>query len=102
MMLERLREVLWLLDYLDDVESDMSSFHRVDDIYEMDAPRFFRLAVRLTAYQGVLAARRMAEEQNNGQNGPSTAGTEAREVQSTRSDFAADPALSSLVSWGSA
>jgi hypothetical protein len=53
---------MWVLDYLDDIESDMSAFHRVNDIYELDGPLFFSRAIRLPAYQGVLAAR-VAEEQ---------------------------------------
>ncbi len=48
---------MWVLDYVNDLESDFSVFHRVDDIFEMDGPRFFRLAVRLPAYAGVMAAR---------------------------------------------
>lgn len=50
-----------MLDYLDDLESDFSVFHRVDDIYSLDGPRFFRLALRLPAYEGVLRMRFMEE-----------------------------------------
>jgi hypothetical protein len=39
---------------LSDIESDMSAVHRVDDIWSMDGPRFFRLAWRLAAYQGCM------------------------------------------------
>ena len=35
----------------------MSAFHRVDDIEAMPAARFFELAYRLPAYQGVLQLR---------------------------------------------
>lgn len=100
MFVERLREVVWLLDYVDDLESDFSAIHRVDDIYAMDAPRFFRLAVRLTAYEGVMAARRMAEDQK--QNGGAVNTGQTREVQATRTALQHDPALAGLVSVGGA
>jgi len=50
-----------VVDHLADVESDMSVFHRVDDMYALDGPRFFRLAVRLPFYKGVIRAHVMAE-----------------------------------------
>lgn len=46
---------MWVLDYLDDIESDMSVFHRVDDPWSMPAPRFFAFASRLPAYNGAVA-----------------------------------------------
>ena len=49
-----------------DVASDLSVFHRIDDVAEIDGPRYFSLAQRLTAYSGVRAAviaeRRYREE----------------------------------------
>lgn len=49
-----------------DVASDLSAFHRIDDVDAIDGPRYFSLAQRLTAYQGVraavLAERRYREE----------------------------------------
>ena len=60
--------MLWVLEYLDDIESDMSVFHRVDDIHGMESERFFRFATRLPAYEGVLAAR-IAQEQETGGGG---------------------------------
>lgn len=53
---------MWMLDHLPDIESDMSVFHRVDDIYSMPGPLFFSRAYRLPAYQGVMQAR-VAEAQ---------------------------------------
>ena len=38
------------------MESDLSAFHRVDDMYAMESARFLRLADRLPAYGGVLSA----------------------------------------------
>lgn len=88
--------MLWLTDYLPDLESDFSAIHRVDDIYSMDAPRFFRFAVRLTAYEGVLAARRMQEEQRGGSVSTRQGATE---VPLTHAAMSADPVLASIVSW---
>jgi len=50
----RFREIGWVVDRLLDLESDFSVFHRVDDIYAMDGPRFLRLAWRIAAYNGMI------------------------------------------------
>lgn len=55
--IDGLREVLWLSDLRDDVESDLSVFHRIEEMETMPAPRFLRLACRLHAYSGAVAAR---------------------------------------------
>lgn len=52
-----------MLDHLDDLESDFSVFHRVDDIYAMPSARFFRLAERIFAYQGVCALKAQADHE---------------------------------------
>lgn len=41
----------------DDVESDLSVFHRIEEMEAMPSPRFLRLACRLPAYAGAVAAR---------------------------------------------
>lgn len=46
----------WVLDHMDDVASDMSVLHRVDDPWSMPAPRFFSLASRLPVYGGAVRA----------------------------------------------
>lgn len=48
---------MWTLDYEDDIASDLSAFHRIDNPMTIDGPRYFSLVVRLSAYSGVLAAR---------------------------------------------
>lgn len=53
-MARRLARAGWVLDYLDDIESDMSAVHRVDDIHVLTSERFFRLADRLVHYQGAV------------------------------------------------
>lgn len=45
---------MWVLDFRDDVESDLSALHRVDDMDAMPARRFFALVNRLGAYAGAV------------------------------------------------
>jgi hypothetical protein len=87
-----------VLDYLDDLDADFRVFYRVDDIEQLSGPQFFALAVRVSAYQGVMAAR-IAEQQDD--SSPSSGG-EVRQVEATRTAVTADPVLGSLVSWGAA
>lgn len=47
---------MWVLDHLEDVASDLSVFHRVDDWRELPSSRFFLLSERLPAYDGVVRA----------------------------------------------
>lgn len=51
-----------MIDYLDDLESDFSRFHRIDDMYALDGPRFMRLAWRISIYGGVMAVRVQNQE----------------------------------------
>jgi hypothetical protein len=46
-----------MVDCWDDIESDMSVLHRIDDMWSLPAARFFKLAWRLSAYPGVLHSR---------------------------------------------
>lgn len=50
-----------MLDHLDDLASDFSAVHRVDDILALDGPTFFRLASRIGCYQGVMRDLVMAQ-----------------------------------------
>jgi hypothetical protein len=83
-----------------DIESDMSAIHRVDDVYSLPGPRFFRLAWRLAAYQGcmrdntVIAARRQQQAES------SPAPQQARANPVIRSIVAGDPALKGIFSFG--
>lgn len=60
--MERAEQIVWTLEYEDDIASDLSAFHRVDDPMTLDGPRYFSLAARLPAYAGILQARVVAEE----------------------------------------
>jgi hypothetical protein len=72
------------------MESDFSVFHRVDDMYAMGAPEFFRKAHRIAAYQGAV---RMRVEM------------EAREREDAPEDVTpasavADPGMAGLIDFG--
>lgn len=58
--LEEVRAVVdalaWLLDYRDEIRSDLSVFHRIDDMDSMPAPRFWSFATRLPFYDGAMRA----------------------------------------------
>ncbi len=51
----------WINDHLDDIASDLSALHRIDDWRALDGPRFFTLALRLWAYPGMVRALALAE-----------------------------------------
>lgn len=53
--------MLWVLDCLEDIRSDLSVFHRVDDMDGMPAHRFWSFVMRLPHYGGALAALALAE-----------------------------------------
>jgi hypothetical protein len=94
--------VLWVLDALDDIESDLSRFHRIDDMYAMQGPKFFRLAQRLVFYQGAVAMRatamlRAGEPAPAATAAPATAG--AHVVEATPAVLALSE-LGSLMSFG--
>lgn len=84
----------------------MSAIHRVDDIWSMPARRFFPLAWRLPAYEGVMRARALAEERESRPaqtQAPQAAypATRAREINpGTKATLQADPAFAGLISFG--
>lgn len=65
-------QIAFLRDHLDEVASDMSVFHRVDDILEdLDGPTLWRLAWRLPNYRGCM---RVVVENLQQQESATTAG----------------------------
>lgn len=49
---------MWVLDHEDDIDADFLAIYGLDlEHVEMSGPRYFARAHRLTAYQGVMAAR---------------------------------------------
>lgn len=87
-----------MLDYLADLEADFRVFYRVDDFDELTGPQFLSLAMRVSAYQGVIAAR-LADQQEPTRTG-SGHRQEVRRVESNRETLMADPAFAGGVSWG--
>jgi hypothetical protein len=45
---------MWVVDYLDDLEADFLAIYRIDDPMVLSGPRFFKLAHRVGAYNGVI------------------------------------------------
>lgn len=51
-------EIGWTLDHQDDIDADFLAIYGIDLLeQEVSGPRYFALAHRLTAYQGVMTAR---------------------------------------------
>lgn len=59
-----------MFDNIHDVESDLSVFHRVSEMGDLDAQLFLSRAVRLPAYTGATRARLDLQRQAQGQFGP--------------------------------
>ena len=59
---QRVGEVGWVIEHLDDLEADFLRFYRVDDIYALDGARFMRLAWRVSVYGGVMHMRLQEQE----------------------------------------
>lgn len=63
-LLERAEEIAWILDHADDLDADFLAIYGINlEEQEIGGPRYFALAHRLTAYQGVMAARAEAERE---------------------------------------
>lgn len=92
----------WTLDYEDDIASDLSAFHRIDDPMTLDGPRYFMLAERLPAYAGVLQARLMAERSrsNDGAHAPQAAAPVASRQGATPAAPQAVPEAAMLATLG--
>jgi len=52
-----MRSLAWATEMEGDVASDLSVFHRVDDMYEMGSRKWALLVPRLSAYAGVVQYR---------------------------------------------
>ncbi len=46
--------ILWVVEHLEDVRSDLSVLHRVDDMESMPADRFLSFVERLAHYEGAI------------------------------------------------
>lgn len=91
-----------MLNHLDDLASDFSVFHRVDDMGALPARAFFALAERLSAYQGIVAARaaiQAAEEDPEPSGLPERRETPSDQV-TPRAVLEADSAFRGVFSFG--
>jgi hypothetical protein len=92
-----------MLDCLDDIASDFSVFHRIDDCNALDGPTYFRLAWRLPAYAGVMQARALAAQsadQPRPSQGDSGAARRQEINPGTRATLMAEPAFQGIFSFG--
>lgn len=89
---------MWITEYEADVESDLSAFHRIDDPMTISGPRYFSLAVRLSAYAGVMAARaeQRRQDEEKGVSRPHVAGASASAPDSRPSRVSDAAALAML------
>ncbi len=88
---------MWTTEHEADIASDLSAFHRVDDVMTIDGPRYFSLAQRLTPYSGVMgaiAAQRAQREREGGSGAP------AASQGNTPSRVSDDALLATLASEG--
>lgn len=65
-----------MLDYQEDIASDLAVFFRVDDPADLPAPLYFARAMRLGAYAGVMQARlhKLQEEREAAYGGAAAGG----------------------------
>lgn len=52
-----MRHLAWIFEHWDDIVSDFSVLHRIDDPDVLTIGRFLALTIRLSAYTGALRAR---------------------------------------------
>jgi len=78
----RLPEVMWVLDHQRDLDADFLACYGIDlEVDEISAARYLALAHRVSAYSGVMSARREEEEQHSG-SGPAAPASRPREPAS--------------------
>jgi hypothetical protein len=53
-VVRRTLELSWITPSLEDIRSDLSVFHRIDDMESMPALRFVSMVERLVHYEGVI------------------------------------------------
>lgn len=95
---DRTGELMWVVDHLDDLESDFSAIHHVPDMLALPGPKFFRLASRMVAYRGVMRARVQAEQDDQGgSSAPARPRSDVEHVPATRQDIESHPLLSGFI-----
>lgn len=70
---ERLRQTVWVLEYLDDIDADFLAVYRIDlrdPATRISGPTFFARASRLFSYRGAMRERLLVEQEENRNNPP--------------------------------
>jgi hypothetical protein len=71
---DRVGQVMWVLNHERDIDADFLAIYGIDlEQADVTGPRYFALAHRLTAYQGVMAAR--VDEERDDRPAPRTTPT---------------------------
>jgi len=83
------------------LESDFLAIYRIKDWRKLDAPKFFRLAYRCSAYPGVMST--LIQAQQNEKNGggkyaPIGNGQPAKHVEATQGNLKHHPAFAGVIS----
>ena len=62
--------MVWILDHLDDLDADFLAIYGINEpLDSLSGPRFFKLAYRVSAFNGVMAARIAAQQQEQSESG---------------------------------
>jgi hypothetical protein len=106
---QRLQQLLPLfVGHLDELRSDFSVLHRIDRIEDVEAVRLVMLAELLVHYPGAVRAAGHAQHVANAAPAPAQPVPQpaaprdpaVREVPATAAAVAADPVLSTVISFG--
>lgn len=99
----------WTQDHLDDIASDLSVFHRIDDWTKMRAADYFDKAERLGAYAGVIQARATIEQEQHSKTTPATGASPRYQapaqtggtttVEGTRGAIETNVSTAGLIDW---
>lgn len=83
-----------MIDHLADLDADFRVFYRLDpeEVRELTGPQFLDLAVRVSAYQGVMAARIAAVQQRRTE--------QSGEIESTPEQLQTNSALADVIDYG--
>jgi len=91
-------------DHLRDLASDFSAIHGIRDMLSLPGPVFFAFAYRLSAYQGVMAARAAEQERDDAPEAPGQPEGRMAPVEQVtpRVVLQTDPAFKGIFSFGHA
>jgi hypothetical protein len=77
----------WLLDHGDDLDADFLAIYGIDlEQQDIGGRRYVQLAQRITAYQGVMAARVAAEQDQHSSSGAPAPSSRPRDTEELELD----------------